>query len=145
MSNWHHEELHDKEAWEQSIRNFKRLAKRITGATDIDLFHEEHGHFLIIEGKVVTHTNYLIKYGQYMSFLRLAKLSDRIEFYLVGEEGTMYYLENILHLEKHAIIFIDPKKANQVWVKIPLEHFKYLEEEQLIDFIANKWEEFKSY
>lgn len=143
--NWQHEDIHDREAFEQSVRNFPRLVKRITGASDIDFLHEEHGHFLIIEGKLVTHNDYNIKYGQWMALLRLAKLSDKIQVYIVGEEGgAMYYIQNILQLEAHASIFNDKDRNNQIVVSIPLKHFKYLEEKQLEDFIYNKWEEFKS-
>ena len=105
--------MRDFEAWEKSIRDFSWLSEAVPGATDIDVFIERRGKFLVLETKrYVPGTGINVPFGQYLA---LQALSDLPEFdvWLVGEpdDGDSLY---VLGLGERT-----PKKVrtSPVWYK----------------------------
>lgn len=89
------QEMRDFDAWSRSIKNFEWLADAVPGATDLDVFIERRGQFLVLETKNYSvGSGVRVPFGQYLALLALSKL-ETFTVYLVGEtddEDVLYVL-----------------------------------------------------
>ena len=95
MSGGNGQELRDFAAWERSLKNFTWLSDAVPGATDLDVFIERLGHFLVLETKHYSPgSGVRVPFGQYLALKALADL-DEFDVFLVGEtddEDKLYVL-----------------------------------------------------
>ena len=87
--------MRDFDAWEKSLKNFEWLKDAVPGATDLDVFIERRGKFLVMETKTyVKGVGVKVPFGQYLALKALAQL-DQFDVWLVGETDdpdTLYIL-----------------------------------------------------
>ncbi len=88
--------MRDFGAWQQSLRNFEWLSTAVPGATDLDVFIERRGHFLVLETKHYSvGSGVRVPFGQYLALKALAAL-DEFDVWLVGETDdpdVLYWLD----------------------------------------------------
>ncbi|MGZ4518817.1 MAG: hypothetical protein ACXVGB_00165 [Mycobacteriaceae bacterium] len=82
--------------WQASLRNFEWLSDSVPGATDLDVFIERRGHFLVIETKHYSiGSGVRVPFGQYLALKALADLPE-FDVWLVGETDDperLYWLD----------------------------------------------------
>lgn len=105
--------MRDYDAWTKSIKDFRWLAEAVPGATDLDVFIERKGKFLVLETKRYVEGNGVnVPFGQYLA---LQALSDLPEFdvWLVGEpdEGDALYVLGLGEREPTKV------RTQPVWFK----------------------------
>ena len=68
--------IRSKKGFEASIRHFAKFSKVLRGCTDIDLFYERKGQFIIMEGKEIFEKNwqfYDVPWGQWYALFQLQR------------------------------------------------------------------------
>jgi len=90
------QEMRSFDAWEKSLKNFEWLSEAVPGATDIDVFIERKGRFLILETKSYqAGSGIRVPFGQYLALKALAAL-EPFDVWLVGETddpNKLYWLD----------------------------------------------------
>lgn len=90
------QEMRDFDAWQKSLKDFSWLKDHVPGATDLDVFIERRGKFLVIETKAYSPgSGVRVPFGQYLALKALADL-PQFDVWLVGEtddEDRMYWLD----------------------------------------------------
>lgn len=126
--------MRDYEAWKSSLRNFAWLANVVPGATDIDVFIERRGSFLVIETKPwLDKTGVRLPFGQYLALTALAAL-PQFTVLLVGETDTdrLY----VLNIEDKAGV---KNSTRPVWYKS--SDFTRMTQAGLAEMVAGWYEE----
>ncbi len=84
------------DAWSKSLRNFEWLSESVPGATDLDVFIERKGRFLVLETKTYSPgSGVRVPFGQYLALRALATL-EPFDVWLVGETedpDKLYWLD----------------------------------------------------
>lgn len=86
--------LKDYNAWKRSLRNFSWLQGTVPGATDIDVFIERRGNFMVMETKPwIPKVGVRLPFGQYLALIALAKI-PKFTVLLIGEatDDKLYVL-----------------------------------------------------
>lgn len=105
--------MRDFDAWSRSLKNFEWLSEAVPGATDLDVFIERRGHFLVLETKHYSvGSGVRVPFGQYLALKALAAL-DEFDVYLVGEtdDPDVMYVLNLAEREPTKI------RTAPVWFK----------------------------
>ena len=105
--------MRDFNAWERSLKNFDWLKDSVPGATDLDVFIERRGHFLVMETKAyIPGVGVKVPFGQYLALKALAAL-DQFDVWLVGEtdDPDKLYILNMADKEPTMI------RTSPVWFK----------------------------
>lgn len=128
--------MRDFDAWSKSLRNFEWLSDVVPGATDLDVFIERRGQFLVLETKTYSiGSGVRVPFGQYLALKALADL-DQFTVLLVGEvEGfpeRLYYL-NLNDREPTMV------RTAPVWFKS--RQFTATTKEGLAELCKGWWEE----
>lgn len=125
------ESIRDFDKWSNSLRNFEWLTDSLPGATDIDVFIERKGNFLILETKEWG-KNYGIRipFGQYLALMALTKI-PQFTVILIGETkdpDEMYWLD----LREH-----DGRKYRTGPVLYPHTLFESVNRERLQEMVEH--------
>ena len=123
--------LRNYDEWKNSLRNFAWLGDAVPGATDIDVFVERRGSFLVLETKAWM-PNYGIKvpFGQYLALKALADL-PQFTVILIGEtddEDLFYYLDIAEHT---------PRKYRTTPVRYGPELFQEIDQAGILENVAH--------
>lgn len=88
--------MNDFDAWKKSLKNFEWLSEAVPGATDLDVFIERRGRFLVLETKAyVPGVGVKVPFGQYLALKALSDLEE-FDVILVGETDDpdkLYWLD----------------------------------------------------
>ena len=124
------------EDWSKSLRNFEWLADSVPGATDLDVFIERRGSFLVIETKNYSvGSGVRVPFGQYLALKALAAL-PQFTVYLVGAlEGNpeRLYMLNLADREPTKV------RTGPVWFKV--RQFQATTKAGLAETCKAWWEE----
>jgi hypothetical protein len=102
--------IRSKEGFEASIRHFAKFSSVLRGCTDIDLFYERNGQFLIMEGKEIFDENwqhYNVPWGQWYALYQLQRaiptkmtLLQVVHYHDKKTGNNKYWVTNINKGEK---------------------------------------------
>jgi hypothetical protein len=107
------QEMRSYDAWAKSLQNFEWLSESVPGATDLDIFIERRGSFLVIETKAWQDNGIRVPFGQYLALKALSEL-DEFDVYLVGEvdgDPNKFYVLNLSDREPTKV------RTSPVWFK----------------------------
>lgn len=125
--------LRNYDEWAASVRNFHGwLGKTVAGGTDIDLFVERNGKFLLLEAKPWT-GGVTLPYGQHLAFSRLSDVGG-FTIYLIGEAKEAAYI--MPYLSDHKPIYT---KSRQSW--FPPKCFVRTSRDGLREIVEEWWAE----